>query len=102
VCNGDTGHTEAVQVLFDPALVSFERLCDLFWERLGDNRYLLNQASRAATVTSTRLSASSTWTSKKSTLALRKLRMLPTLRRNSGQETVRNLSACVCACARAR
>ena len=43
VCSGTTGHTEAVQVRFDPAVVTYNRLCDLFWERLGDNRYLLNQ-----------------------------------------------------------
>lgn len=65
VCSGSTGHTEAVQarvlnrqllspwrkcdslsarqVLFDPSDVTYARLCDLFWERLGDNRYLLNQ-----------------------------------------------------------
>ncbi|KAJ8605877.1 hypothetical protein CTAYLR_000575 [Chrysophaeum taylorii] len=43
VCSGTTGHTEAVQVAFDPELVSYRRLCDLFWDRLGENRYALNQ-----------------------------------------------------------
>ncbi|KAH8095530.1 peptide-methionine (S)-S-oxide reductase [Aureococcus anophagefferens] len=43
VCSGATGHTEAVRVMYDPALVSFERLCDLFWDRLGENRYAPNQ-----------------------------------------------------------
>ena len=43
VCSGATGHTEAVKVMYDPALVSFERLCDLFWDRLGENRYAPNQ-----------------------------------------------------------
>ena len=43
VCSGATGHTEGVQVAFDPAEVSYERLCELFWERLGESRYLLNQ-----------------------------------------------------------
>ena len=32
VCSGLTGHTEAVRVVFDPALVSYERLLKLFWE----------------------------------------------------------------------
>jgi peptide-methionine (S)-S-oxide reductase len=32
VCSGLTGHTEAVLVVFDPAVVSFERLLKLFWE----------------------------------------------------------------------
>ena len=43
VCSGTTGHTEAVRVTFDPSETSFAALCELFWERLGDNRYLLNQ-----------------------------------------------------------
>jgi len=43
VCSGTTGHTEAVEVLFDPSEVSFTRLCELLVERLGDNVYLLNQ-----------------------------------------------------------
>lgn len=32
VCTGLTGHTEAVWVVFDPALVSFGGLLKLFWE----------------------------------------------------------------------
>lgn len=32
VCSGLTGHTEAVRVVFDPALVSYEQLLALFWE----------------------------------------------------------------------
>ena len=32
VCSGLTGHTEVVQVVFDPAVVSLERLLQLFWE----------------------------------------------------------------------
>ena len=32
VCTGRTGHAEVVQVEFDPAQVTFERLLDLFWE----------------------------------------------------------------------
>lgn len=31
VCRGNTGHAEAVQVEFDPALVSFEELLEVFW-----------------------------------------------------------------------
>ena len=40
VCSGLTGHTECVQVMYDPAEVTYERLCELFWDRLGDNRFL--------------------------------------------------------------
>jgi len=32
VCSGRTGHAEAVQVEFDPALVTYERLLDAFWQ----------------------------------------------------------------------
>jgi peptide-methionine (S)-S-oxide reductase len=32
VCNGDTGHAEAVRVEFDPAQVSYSRLLEIFWE----------------------------------------------------------------------
>lgn len=31
VCSGRTGHAEAVQVDYDPALVSYEQLLDRFW-----------------------------------------------------------------------
>jgi len=32
VCSGSTGHTEAVLVVFDPALTSYEEILRLFWE----------------------------------------------------------------------
>jgi peptide-methionine (S)-S-oxide reductase len=32
VCSGRTGHAEAVQLQFDPARVSYERLLDVFWD----------------------------------------------------------------------
>lgn len=43
VCAGVTGHTEAVRVRYDPSRVSYERLCDLLLDRLGENRYALNR-----------------------------------------------------------
>jgi peptide-methionine (S)-S-oxide reductase len=32
VCSGSTGHTEAVLVVFDPALTSYEEMLRIFWE----------------------------------------------------------------------
>lgn len=32
VCSGRTGHTEAVLVVFDPTVITFEQLCKVFWE----------------------------------------------------------------------
>ena len=34
VSGGDTGHVEAVQVIFDPAVISYERLLDAFWRNV--------------------------------------------------------------------
>ena len=31
VCSGRTGHAEAVGIVFDPAVVSYEQLLDVFW-----------------------------------------------------------------------
>jgi len=43
VCSGQTGHTEACQVIYDSDKVSFDRLVHLAMDRLGENKYLLNQ-----------------------------------------------------------
>jgi methionine-S-sulfoxide reductase len=32
VCSGNTGHTEAVRIVFDPEVLSFESLLRIFWE----------------------------------------------------------------------
>jgi len=32
VCSGRTGHAEVVQVEYDPARVSYDRLLDVFWD----------------------------------------------------------------------
>lgn len=32
VCSGTTGHAEAVTILFDPAVISYEQLLGIFWK----------------------------------------------------------------------
>ncbi len=32
VCTGSTGHAEAIEIVFDPKHVTFEKLLDLFWK----------------------------------------------------------------------
>jgi len=32
VCSGMTGHAEAVEVTFDPAILSYEQLLNVFWQ----------------------------------------------------------------------
>lgn len=32
VCTGRTGHAEVVQIAFDPAQISYEKVIDLFWK----------------------------------------------------------------------
>ena len=49
-----------VRVLFEPSIVSYCELCDLFWERLGESRYLLNQV-RALRASRRRTRQGSRW-----------------------------------------
>jgi len=32
VCTGRTGHAEALQIIYDPKVVSFEKLLEVFWQ----------------------------------------------------------------------
>jgi methionine-S-sulfoxide reductase len=32
VCGGDTGHVEAIKIIYDPAKISYERLLDVFFD----------------------------------------------------------------------
>ncbi len=34
VCEGDTGHTEAVQITYDPSKITYDRLLDIFWRQI--------------------------------------------------------------------
>ncbi len=35
VCAGTTGHAESVQIIFDPATVSYQQLLDVFWHNVN-------------------------------------------------------------------
>ncbi|MHC4307611.1 MAG: peptide-methionine (S)-S-oxide reductase MsrA, partial [Planctomycetota bacterium] len=34
VCSGETGHTEAIEIQFDPAQITFSELLDVFWKNI--------------------------------------------------------------------
>jgi peptide-methionine (S)-S-oxide reductase len=48
VCSGSTGHAEAVQITFDPAVISFEELLEVFW-RTHDPTTLNRQGADVGT-----------------------------------------------------
>jgi peptide-methionine (S)-S-oxide reductase len=31
VCDGKTGHAESIQIEFDPKVITFEKILDIFW-----------------------------------------------------------------------
>jgi peptide methionine sulfoxide reductase msrA/msrB len=35
VCTGTTGHTEAVELEFDPSLITYEQLLEVFWKNIN-------------------------------------------------------------------
>ncbi len=44
VCTGETGHAEVIQVTYDPRVVSYERLLEIFW-RVHDPTQLNRQGA---------------------------------------------------------
>ncbi|KAH9571126.1 hypothetical protein CY35_02G076600 [Sphagnum magellanicum] len=67
VCSGRTGHTEAVQLQYDPARVSYKQLLDVFWKkhdptqvnRQGNDFHTLEQKEEA--IASTKEHQSHPW-----------------------------------------
>jgi methionine-S-sulfoxide reductase len=39
VCSGRTGHTEAIQVTYDPSQVTYSELLDVFWRNIDPTDY---------------------------------------------------------------
>jgi len=39
VCSHNTGHAEAIEILFDPEIVSYEKLLDIFWQMHDPTTY---------------------------------------------------------------
>jgi peptide methionine sulfoxide reductase msrA/msrB len=37
VCSGKTGHLEAVRITFDPSIISYEKLLQVFWDNIDPN-----------------------------------------------------------------
>lgn len=48
VCTGKTGHAEAVEITFDPSVVTFDKLLDHFWN-MHDPRSLNKQGGDVGT-----------------------------------------------------
>lgn len=53
VCSGETGHTEAVEIQFDPAKITYSELLDVFWKNIDPttpNRQFADIGSQYRTV----------------------------------------------------
>ena len=48
ICSGTTGHAEVIQITFDPALISYQRLLEVFW-RTHDPTTLNRQGNDSGT-----------------------------------------------------
>ena len=53
VCSGETGHTEAIEIQFDPAQITYSELLDVFWKNIDPttpNRQFADIGSQYRTV----------------------------------------------------
>ncbi len=53
VCSGETGHTEAIEIHFDPAQITYSELLDVFWKNIDPttpNRQFADIGSQYRTV----------------------------------------------------
>ncbi|MBL8012991.1 MAG: peptide-methionine (S)-S-oxide reductase MsrA [Candidatus Omnitrophica bacterium] len=52
VCTGRTGHTEAVQIVFDPSKISYQQLLEIFWRNIDpttENRQFVDEGTQYRT-----------------------------------------------------
>ena|SRR3989338_2979068 len=52
VCSGTTGHHEAVEIMYDPSMISYEELLDIFWKSIDptdDSGQFADRGSEYAT-----------------------------------------------------
>ncbi len=52
VSSGDTGHAESIEVVYDPAVTTFEKLLDVFWKNIDPtalNRQFADQGTQYRT-----------------------------------------------------
>ncbi|MCP4272285.1 MAG: peptide-methionine (S)-S-oxide reductase MsrA, partial [Gammaproteobacteria bacterium] len=53
VCSGETGHTEAIEIQFDPSQITYSELLDVFWRNIDPttpNRQFADIGSQYRTV----------------------------------------------------
>lgn len=53
VCSGRTGHTEAIEIVFDPSRISFRELIEIFWKNINpvqENGQFADRGSQYRTV----------------------------------------------------
>jgi peptide-methionine (S)-S-oxide reductase len=84
VCSGRTGHSEVVQVVYDPAKVSYEQLLKLFWESHDPT-----QGMRQGNDVGTQYRSAVYWTTEAQRLAAERSReMYQEALRNSGHGAI--------------